>query len=99
MWIIKAKHQRDEDGGTVALELETDDKRFDVNVRWDGCMEIHLYSITEENRELHDTFHTCDLKGFIAVLQSLDRTCQDYFGSGSYWEQNAEQEEEQLEFT
>ncbi|AJY75454.1 hypothetical protein [Paenibacillus beijingensis] len=86
MWIIKTEHQRNEDGGTVALELESDDKLLDVNVRWDGCMEIHVYSITEENRQLKDTFHTCDIKGFIDALHSLDRVCQDYFGEGSYWE-------------
>lgn len=86
MWIIKTEHKRDVDGGTAALELETEDKRFDVNIRWDGCAEIHVYSITEENREINDTFHTCDLKGFIDVLQSLNSVCQDYFGEGSYWE-------------
>lgn len=88
MWIIKTVHKRDEDGGTTALELESDDNRFDVNIRWDGCMEIHVYSVTEENRDLHDTFHTCDLKGFIESLQTLDAVCQDYFGQGSYWDRN-----------
>lgn len=28
--------------GTAALELESIDKQFDVNVRWDGCMEMHV---------------------------------------------------------
>ncbi|KQX68074.1 hypothetical protein ASD40_24625 [Paenibacillus sp. Root444D2] len=93
LWIIKTEHKRDEDGGTVALELETDDKRLDVNVRWDGCTEIHVYSVTEENRELNDTFHTCDLKGFIDTLQNLDNVCQDYFGEGSYWERKKDEEE------
>ena len=86
MWVIKAEHRR-EGGGTVALELESEDGKFDVNVRWDGCMEIHVYSITEESRELEDTFHTCDLNGFIEKLQSLNGVCWDYFGEGSYWEQ------------
>ncbi|MCY9698467.1 hypothetical protein [Paenibacillus alginolyticus] len=82
MWIIKTEHKRDEDGGTVALELETD-----------GCTEIHVYSVTEENRELKDTFHTCDLIGFIDTLQTLDNVCQDYFGEGSYWERKKNEEE------
>ncbi|MBJ9987880.1 hypothetical protein [Paenibacillus sp. S28] len=86
MWIIKTEHKRDENGGIAALELETEDKRFDVNIRWDGCAEIHVYSITEENREINDTFHTCDLKGMIDMLQSLNSVCKDYFGKGSYWE-------------
>jgi hypothetical protein len=91
LWIIKTEHKRDEDGGTAALELETDDKRLDVNVRWDGCIEIHVYSVTDENRELNDTFHTCDLNGFINALQTLNHVCQDHFGAGSYWEQQTEQ--------
>jgi hypothetical protein len=86
MWVIKSEHKRDEDGGTVALELETKDKQFDVNIRWDGCAEIHVYSVTEEDRMLNDTFHTCDLKEFIAMLQSLDTVCRDFFGQGTYWE-------------
>ncbi|UUZ86212.1 hypothetical protein LJK88_24060 [Paenibacillus sp. P26] len=93
MWIVKTEHKRDEDGGTVALELETEDKRLDVNVRWDGCAEIHVYSVTEENRELRDTFHTCDLKGMIEELQNLDAICQDFFGEGSYWERKEGEEE------
>jgi hypothetical protein len=86
MWIIKTKH-KGEDGITVALELKSEDGKFDVNVRWDGCMEIHIYSVTEENRELNDTFHTCDLNGFVAKLQSLNGVCAEFFGKGSYWDQ------------
>jgi hypothetical protein len=99
MWTIMAKHVRDANGGTVALELQTKDKLLDVNVRWDGCMEIHVYSLTEENRELKDMFHTCDLKGFIEALSSLDQVCQDYFSEGSYWEghPNEERELERIE--
>lgn len=89
-WIIKTEHRR-EDGGTAALELETEDRMFDVNVRWDGCMEIHVYSKTEENRELKDTFHTCDIRQFIAALQSLQQACGEFFGTGSYWEEKAEE--------
>jgi hypothetical protein len=86
MWIIKTQH-KNEDGATVALELESEDGQFDVNVRWDGCMEVHVYSVTEENRELHDTFHTCDVKGFIEKLQSLNGVCAEFFGEGSYWKE------------
>lgn len=91
LWIIKSEHKRDEDGGTVALELETEDKRFDVNVRWDGCTEIHVSSVTEENRQLEDVFHTCDLKEFVDVLQTLDSVCQEYFGEGSYWKRKEDE--------
>ncbi|MFD2614894.1 hypothetical protein [Paenibacillus gansuensis] len=91
MWRIKARHVRDADGGTAALELESEDGRLDVNVRWDGCMEIHVFSQTEENRELSDTFHTCDLKGFIEAMSSLDQTCRDYFKEGSYWERDTDE--------
>ena len=86
MWVIKTEHKR-EGGGTAALELESEDGKFDANVRWDGCMEIHVYSITEESRELEATFHTCDLKGFIEKLQSLDGVCADLFDDSSYWKQ------------
>ncbi|WP_052476494.1 hypothetical protein [Cohnella kolymensis] len=92
MWTIKARHVRDVDGGTAALELQTDDRLLDVNVRWDGCMEIHMYSRTEENRELKDMFHTCDLKALIETLTSLDGVCQDYFREGTYWERDPEEE-------
>ncbi|WP_199620783.1 hypothetical protein [Paenibacillus alkalitolerans] len=85
LWNIKTKHTR-EDGGTVALELESADQTFDVNVRWDGCMEIHVYTVTEEDRQLKDTFHTCDIGGFIESLKSLNAVCADYFNEGSYWE-------------
>jgi hypothetical protein len=85
MWNIKTRHQR-EDGGTVALELESEDGKFDVNARWDGCLEIHVFSITEEQRELHDTFHTCDLRGFMENLTSLNHVLADFFGEGSYWD-------------
>ncbi|XEC92965.1 hypothetical protein AB6A23_16430 [Paenibacillus tarimensis] len=93
MWVIKTVHKRDEDGGTAALELETDDQFLDVNVRWDGCTEIQVYSMTEENRELKDTFHTCDLRGFIEALQSLDYVCGEYFREGSYWEREKDEEQ------
>ncbi|PLR83007.1 hypothetical protein CVD25_10130 [Bacillus canaveralius] len=86
MWVIKTEHKRDH-GGTAALELESEDGKWDVNARWDGCMEIHVYSITEENRELKDTFHTCDLNGFIDKLQSLNGVLSEFFGDEeSYWE-------------
>jgi hypothetical protein len=84
MWVIKTEHKNG-DGGTAALELETEDGRFDVNVRWDGCMEIHVYSVTEEDRKLHDTLHTCDLKGLIERMQEIDGICHEFFDEGSYW--------------
>ncbi|OMF54290.1 hypothetical protein BK138_13935 [Paenibacillus rhizosphaerae] len=58
----------------------------DDDIRWDGCAEIHVYSIKDENRDINNTFHTCDLKGMIDVLQPLNNVCKDYFGKGSYWE-------------
>jgi hypothetical protein len=94
LWTIKARHVRDLDGETAALELETGDGRIDVNVRWDGCMEIHVYSVTEENRELSDTFHTCDLVGFTEALQSLNEVCRQFFDKGTYWEKDPEEPEE-----
>ncbi|PLT30452.1 hypothetical protein [Peribacillus deserti] len=78
MWKVKYKHNR-ADGGIAAVELESEDGRMDVNARWDGCMEIHLYTVTEENRELKDTIHTCDLRGLIESLGSLDSVIRDYF--------------------
>jgi hypothetical protein len=86
-WNIKTEHKRnDESAGTAAIELESIDRQFDVNVRWDGCMEIHVFHVTEEGREFKDTIHTCDINGLINVLQSLNEQCQVYFGEGSYWE-------------
>jgi hypothetical protein len=97
LWTIKARHVRDADGGTAALELQTEDNRLNVNVRWDGCMEIHVYSVTEENRELQDTFHTCDLVGFVEALQSLNEVCRNYFNEGSYWERDPDEEYEKTD--
>ncbi|WP_027409757.1 hypothetical protein [Anoxybacteroides tepidamans] len=78
MWIIKTQHKSG-DGTTVALELESEDGQFDVNVRWDGYTEVHIYSLTEENRELQDTFHTCDLNELIERLRSLNQVCDVFF--------------------
>jgi hypothetical protein len=91
-WNIKTKHQR-EDGGLVALELESMDKTLDVNVRWDGCMEIHIYSVTEENRSIQDTLHTCDIRGLTEIFISLNQVCEEAFGSNGYWEHTNEQED------
>jgi hypothetical protein len=88
-WNIKSFHRR-EDGGTTALELESADKQFDVNARWDGCLEMHVFHVTEEGREFKDTIHTCDINGLINVLQSLTNQCKEFFGAGSYWETNDE---------
>ncbi|KPC99488.1 hypothetical protein LR69_02330 [Geobacillus sp. BCO2] len=78
VWVIKTKHENDQ-GETVGLELESEDGWLDANVRWDGCMEIHLHLVTEEGRELSDTLHTCDLQGLIERLQSLDSVCRSFF--------------------
>jgi hypothetical protein len=77
-WTIKARHTNEEEK-LVALELEDEDGTFDANVRWDGCMEIHIRSITEEDNVLVDTIHTCDIDGLISKLQGLKETCLDYF--------------------
>jgi hypothetical protein len=45
MWVIKTEDRR-ECGGTVELDLESEDGKFDVNVKWDGYMEIHVYSLS-----------------------------------------------------
>lgn len=77
-WIIKSEH-KNEDDRVIALELEDEDGSFDANVRWDGCMEIHIRSKTEEGFELADTIHTCDLEGLIAKLQGLQQACLAHF--------------------
>lgn len=76
------------------MELESMDRQFDVNVRWDGCLELHAYSVTEENREIHDTFHTCDLRALVEVMQSLEEVCREQFGDQSYWTQELAKTEE-----
>lgn len=77
-WNIKAKHLNDEKR-VIGLEVEDEDGSFDANIRWDGGMEIHLHSTTEENVEFHDTIHTYDLDGLIEKLQGLRSVCVDYF--------------------
>ena len=80
-WNVKTIHKMD-DGGVAALELESADGMWDVNIRWDGCAEIHLYTQTEERFELRDSVHTCDLQGFVEALQSLQEACRPFFGGG-----------------
>lgn len=77
-WVLKSKHKNVEER-TIALELQDEDGTFDANVRWDGCMEIHLRSKTEEDNVLVDTIHTCDLEGLITKLQGLQQACFDHF--------------------
>lgn len=77
-WMVKSKHTNEEEQ-IIALELEDGDGTFDANVRWDGCMEIHIRSKTEEDNILVDTVHTCDIDGLINKLQGLKQVCLDYF--------------------
>ncbi|WLD93813.1 hypothetical protein [Alkalihalobacillus sp. AL-G] len=77
-WVIKSKHVNDEDK-VIAVELEDEDGSFNANIRWDGSMEIHIQSLTEENNYLVDTIHTYDLEGLITKLEGLNALCMDYF--------------------
>jgi hypothetical protein len=77
-WIIKSKHLNDENR-VIGLEVEDEDGNFDANIRWDGSMEIHMRSITEEDNDLNDTIHTSDIDGLVNKLESLKQVCLDYF--------------------
>ncbi|MET3697809.1 hypothetical protein SAMN05877753_104316 [Bacillus oleivorans] len=77
-WVIKTKHLNDEKR-VIGLEVEDEDGTFDANIRWDGSMEIHLHSKTEEGNELNDTIHTSDIDGLISKLEGLKQVCIDYF--------------------
>ena len=76
-WILKSMHKNEEER-VIALELEDEDGSFDANVRWDGCMEIHIRSKTEEDNVIIDTIHTCDIDGLITKLQGLKQACLDH---------------------
>ncbi|GGB53515.1 hypothetical protein [Fictibacillus barbaricus] len=76
-WVIKSKHLNEEKK-IIGLELQDADGSFDANVRWDGAMEIHIHSITEEYNQIADTIHTSDIDGLIAKLQGLKKVCVDY---------------------
>lgn len=76
-----------EDGRVVAVELKNREGWCDANVRWDGCMEIHLRTVTEEGNEQRDTLHTCDLDGLIEQLQELKQISQQFFNYEGYWKQ------------
>ncbi len=76
-WIIKSKHLN-EDEKIIGLELQDEDGTFDANVRWDGSMEIHIHSITEEDNMVVDTIHTSDIDALINKLEGLKEVCMDY---------------------
>jgi hypothetical protein len=88
-WVIKAKHFNDEDR-IIGLELEDADGTFDANIRWDGSMEVHIRSITEEDNLVVDTIHTYDIEGLITKLDGLNQLCTDYFDD---WKQEQPEEE------
>jgi hypothetical protein len=77
-WIIKSKHVNGENI-VVGLEVEDEEGIIDANIRWDGLMEIHVRSVTEENNELNDTIHTYDIDGLITRLSGLKQVCLDHF--------------------
>ncbi|HWO78709.1 MAG TPA: hypothetical protein VNM69_22860 [Bacillus sp. (in: firmicutes)] len=81
-WVIKTEHVNDEKR-VIGLEVEDEDGTFDANIRWDGSMEIHIRSKTEEGNELCDTIHTSDIDGLIAKLEGLKQVCVDYFDNGN----------------
>ncbi|WAH37550.1 hypothetical protein [Alicyclobacillus dauci] len=85
MWVVERQHKRDEDGQNVAVELRDDDGFMRANVRWDGCMQIWMESVTEENNTLRDTIHTCDLRGLIDRLSELKAASQELFDGMGYW--------------
>ncbi|WP_047150617.1 hypothetical protein [Aneurinibacillus tyrosinisolvens] len=89
-WVIKSKHKNEEER-TIALELEDQDGTFDANIRWDGCMEIHIRSKTEEDNVLVDTIHTCDIDGLISKLEGLKQACLHYLDD---FKQEAREEQE-----
>ncbi|KAA9022880.1 hypothetical protein [Niallia endozanthoxylica] len=77
-WIIKSKHLNDENK-VIGLEVEDEEGIFDANLRWDGFMEIHIPSITEENNDLKDTIRTYDIDELITKLSGLRQVCVDHF--------------------
>lgn len=79
-WIIKSKHLN-ANKEVIALEVENRDGSLDANIRWDGSMEIHLRSITEENNSLNDSIHTSDINGLITKLEGLKQLFLDHFPS------------------
>lgn len=91
-WVMKAKHTNEEER-VIALELEDEDGTFDANVRWDGCMEIHIRSKTEEDNVLVDTIHTCDIDGLITKMQGLKQACLEYLDD---WKQEEREEEKEM---
>ncbi|WP_018132321.1 hypothetical protein [Effusibacillus pohliae] len=93
MWIVKQQHKRD-DGESVAIELEHSDGWMDANVRWDGCMEIHLRTKTEEGHGMTGTVHTCDIDGLIEKLQQVKQISQEYFDFKGYWQRHTTDEAE-----
>jgi hypothetical protein len=83
-WNIKTIHLNDEKT-VIGLEVEDEDGTFDANIRWDGSMEIHIQSITEEDNKLNDVIHTSDIDGLISKLEGLRNVCLDHFVN---WKKN-----------
>lgn len=84
IWQVTKSHLG-ENGQPVAIEVEDPDGWLHANVRWDGCMEIHLHTKTEEGNVRRDVIHTCDLPGLIDKLSQLCDLSRQSLGANGYW--------------
>ncbi len=98
MWIVEREHKRDEDGENVAVELRDPDGWMRAHVRWDGGIQVWIDTVTEEQNEIHDTFHTYDIRGFIDKLQDLQTASEELFNHQGYWASNCVESEDNLSY-
>lgn len=96
LWEVTKQHLG-ENGEHVAVELQDPDGWFDVNVRWDGLMELHVYhnvpkgERNERGDQFMDTLHLADLAAFIDRLQELQLICQEMFDFRNTWQRDGEE--------
>jgi hypothetical protein len=72
---LKAPHWID-----LALDLEGS-VWTTASVKWDGCIHMTLHMNDPAPAGDVDTFHICDLDGFIADLQALATKAREHFGA------------------
>jgi len=73
------------------LEIKDPEGWYRAAVRYDGCIDLYRYFNTpvgldpENDREMTDDIHICDIDDFIARLQALKQEAHKHFGNNGHW--------------
>jgi hypothetical protein len=74
------------------LEVKDPEGWYEAIVKWDGCIELSRFfnlplpRRADDEAQMEDHIHICDLDGFIARLQALKNVAREYFDAqGRDW--------------